>query len=248
MNEKTLAQINKGRRAYELFKYIYSSKNANVLVLDFEAYERNQDLVTEAGVCLFRKKSWKTYHYRVRDYLHLKNGRFVADHSEHFKFGESIIIGRRQLCEVLTGYLRLPNLVVVAHGLRNELKYLGKLRIEIPPHVALVDTQDVYRFYSYTCLGVVHNQLIGLNKLLSSLSVIPFGLHNAGNDAHYTKDALLSMATALTSHEQALDADRCKTIKAQKKKSDSSTTPQSTKTAADDINNVSRAENCTTTA
>lgn len=76
------------------------------------------------------------------------------------------------------------NIVLVGHGLKNEVAFLKNLHFDLmsaPNVVAIVDTQSI---------GPTKSQL-GLKKLCQAVGMEPQSLHNAGNDAAYTLRALI---------------------------------------------------------
>lgn len=75
-------------------------------------------------------------------------------------------------------------IVLVGHGLKNEVAFLKNLTFDLysaPNLVAIVDTQSI---------GFSKNQL-GLKKLCQAVGIEPQSLHNAGNDAAYTLRAMI---------------------------------------------------------
>lgn len=84
-------------------------------------------------------------------------------------------------------------IVLVGHGLKNEVGYLRNLNfnlMEAPNVVGVVDTQ---------CIGTSKSP-IGLNKLCKALGMEPHLLHNAGNDAAYTLRAMILAVRPLPVH------------------------------------------------
>lgn len=76
------------------------------------------------------------------------------------------------------------NVVLVGHGLKNEVGYLKNLHFDLmnaPNVVAIVDTSSI---------GPGKGQL-GLKKLCEAVGMEPQSLHNAGNDAAYTLRAMI---------------------------------------------------------
>lgn len=85
-------------------------------------------------------------------------------------------------------------IVLVGHALQSDVKFLEYIGLSI----ADVD-QIVHRMDTQGLAGTKKRQ-ISLKKLLTALGVEPSFLHNAGNDAAYTLQALLLFA--IREHEQ----------------------------------------------
>jgi len=84
------------------------------------------------------------------------------------------------------------SVVFVGHGLGNDDSYLSTLGF---------DTRNarniVHKIDTQTIAGGSKKKSIGLKKLLQRLDLEHKNLHNAGNDAAYTLQALLLMVHAL---------------------------------------------------
>ncbi|GLC35731.1 hypothetical protein PLESTB_000488500 [Pleodorina starrii] len=85
-------------------------------------------------------------------------------------------------------------LVVVGHGLSQDLKALsGLLGVMIPATAAILDTADL----AWAALEAAPGQertAMSLRVLLKALGIPATKLHNGGNDARYTMEALLALA------------------------------------------------------
>jgi hypothetical protein len=146
----------------------------------------------------------KHIHLRPIEYKKLVNRRFVKGCPDHFNFGESAFIqladaGRvmerifsdpsriHEACDFDTEISDvLPSIMLIGHDLKNDTEYLKKLNFT-PKHVdGKIDTQRLAR--------ISKRQPPGLTKLLAALSIDARNLHNAGNDAAYTLQALIGVA------------------------------------------------------
>ncbi|CAB16368.1 conserved fungal nucleolar protein, implicated in rDNA metabolism or ribosome biogenesis [Schizosaccharomyces pombe] len=176
-----------------------SNPSCNFLVIDFEAYEFNQKIITEAGITMRINGEWDYHHYRIKNFLHLRNGRFVPDEADNFQFGDSKIVTKIAFISILKKILKTPNLHLVGHGVENEIKYANVLGIPIPKDVTVLDTQNVFSFFQSLFLKEISNSNnISLAKMLTHLNIRAFCLHNAGNDARYTSEALREMTNKFT--------------------------------------------------
>lgn len=146
----------------------------------------------------------KHLHLRPIEHKELVNKRFVKGHPDNFNFGESDLIklddtGRvlerifsdpsriHEACNFDTEISDVaPTIMLIGHDLKNDTEYLRKLNFT-PKHVAgKIDTQRLAR--------ISKSQPPGLTKLLAALSIDAKYLHNAGNDAAYTLQALIGVA------------------------------------------------------
>lgn len=81
------------------------------------------------------------------------------------------------------------NIIFVAHGLSNDDEYMSKLGYKLSQARNVVRQVDSQRV-----AGGTKKRSIGLRRLLDKLGVPYQGLHNGGNDAAYTLQALIVMA------------------------------------------------------
>ena len=79
-----------------------------------------------------------------------------------------------------------PRIALVGHDLSNDTKYLSKLGFKPTNIAARLDTQSLARQSKVMSPG--------LKRLLEALAIDAKNLHNAGNDAAYTLQALVSIA------------------------------------------------------
>lgn len=190
------------------------------LSVDLEAYEFAQDKITEIGVSVLDTRNlagiepgpnasaWlsriKTRHLRISEYKKLVNKRFITGCAEKFNFGTSEFIQLNQSRSVLAQIFNNPagvqnpmsdkrRIVLVGHGLKNDTDYLKILNFspqETGTVIRNIDTQNL--------AGSSKRDSVGLERVLRGLGADPVNLHNAGNDAAYTLQALVMMAVQHT--------------------------------------------------
>ncbi|KAK5147804.1 hypothetical protein LTR04_000762, partial [Oleoguttula sp. CCFEE 6159] len=190
------------------------------VAIDLEAYEFAQHKITEIGISTLDVghlanvaagadgSAWlskiRTRHLLVEEYANLVNRRYVKGCPDKFDFGISEWIPLSSAARTLTDAFRVPadadsssppatskkyrDVILVGHGLSNDTDYLK--RIAFSPYacgtvVATLDTQYL--------VSTKHN-FCGLKRLLHALDIEPEHLHNAGNDAAYTMQAMLLIA------------------------------------------------------
>lgn len=194
--------------------------------IDLEANEFAQEKITEVGVSVLDSRhvvgtnpgsdgmEWlskiTTRHLIIREYKHLVNKRFVHGCPDKFNFGKSEIVPLNRVHTTLTQLFANPSpgsvlatdkgprkLILVGHGLSNDTAYLSKLNFD--PHAKgnIIQDVDTQRFVG------TKKQTVGLSRLMIGLGVSPENLHNAGNDAAYTLQALVLMTVQHTNNPGA---------------------------------------------
>lgn len=192
--------------------------------IDCEAYENDQTKITEIGVAVLDTGEPKVatpatnaeqliskiraVHYRPIEYRNLVNKKYVKGCADRFGFGVSnwisiadaqgvlrrIFISPAALHDAADFSKPIPpenrNIVIVGHGLSNDSKYLDQLHFPLPAIKNVVQKLDTQKAIP----GSTKKTPIGLQRLLSALGIGPVNLHNAGNDAVYTLQALVTMA------------------------------------------------------
>ncbi|KAI4715614.1 hypothetical protein E4T48_08206 [Aureobasidium sp. EXF-10727] len=194
--------------------------------VDLEAFEFAQEKITEVGVSVLDSRhvigtdpgpdgmEWlskiNTRHIIIQEHKRLVNKRFLHGCPDKFNFGQSEFVSLKHVHKTLTQMFDNPspasirasdqgsrNLILVGHGLSNDTAYLNKLGFA--PHAKgnIIQDVDTQKFVG------TKKQTVGLSKLLTGLGVEPENLHNAGNDAAYTMQALLLMTVQHTNNPGA---------------------------------------------
>ncbi|TKA59209.1 hypothetical protein B0A49_12609, partial [Cryomyces minteri] len=190
------------------------------VAIDLEAYEFAQHKITEIGISTLDVghlanipagadgSAWlskiRTRHLLVEEYAKLVNRRYVKGCPDKFDFGISEWISLSSVARTLSDAFRVPSdadsslhpetsrkyrdVILVGHGVSNDTNYLKS--IAFSPYacgtvVATLDTQHLVSTKQNSC---------GLKRLLHALGIEPEHLHNAGNDAAYTMQAMLLVA------------------------------------------------------
>lgn len=213
------------------------------LAVDVEAFERAQDKITEIGISKLDTRdlvsrapgpdgaAWvqqiRTRHFRIQEHAKLINKAFVKGCPDRFDFGSSEWLPLKSASTSLTSLFRIPSsftaaspavpesstfrkIVLVGHGLSGDTGYLKALNFSPFAAGTVISTVDTLKLS-----GPKTNQL-GLKRLLTALGVQPMHLHNAGNDAHYTMQALVQLAVRTLTTSEPLVAPRPIAVKKQK--------------------------------
>jgi hypothetical protein len=192
--------------------------NVVLICIDCEAYEHDQAKVTEIGVAVLDMRDlWniepsrlseegpgfiKSAHYRPVEFSRLVNKRFVHGCPKAFGFGTSTWVRTTDVAPILQRIFEDPSRMSIAAHSNNILRTLGFSFRSTPNVIGETDTQR---------LASTRTQ-ISLNKLLAALQIEAVNLHNAGNDAVYTMQALVKMA-ALESSEPGRLAELLRMVK-----------------------------------
>ncbi|RHZ66857.1 uncharacterized protein CDV56_101898 [Aspergillus thermomutatus] len=158
----------------------------------------------------------RSRHLRVREYGHIVNRQYVAGCPGSFEFGESEWVSKGKLADVVQACFQPPysfgiedtdgvrlgsgpeykhqkrNLILVGHNTSMDVNYLASLGIPVFEDVTTaflerIDTAELYR--------IIRSEINprSLAGILGELGIIGWNLHNAGNDARYTLEALVRM-------------------------------------------------------
>ncbi|OCK75742.1 hypothetical protein K432DRAFT_408757 [Lepidopterella palustris CBS 459.81] len=189
--------------------------------VDIEAYERSPRLITEVGISTLDVRdlismapgpngsNWlaqiRTRHFRIREHSHLNNFEFVLGCADKFEFGTSEFIS---LCDApaaiascfkppyskpipdLAGGDEKRNIILLGHDTNQDINYLQQLGynpLNMSNLVEVLDTATMYRAWKREL------NARSLGGILYEFDIPGWNLHNAGNDAHYTVQAMLAI-------------------------------------------------------
>jgi len=154
----------------------------------------------------------KSRHIHVKENRHLVNRKFVKGCPDKFNFGSSEIMDISTIGNLLSNIFRESNMdassemyspgdtgqtgqkeqrntILVGHDIRSDIKYLQRFKFVPTEHANIIKTFD-----TQVLCGTTKKYTIGLEKLCRILGLAPSNLHNAGNDAMYTLQAMVVMA------------------------------------------------------
>ena len=190
-------------------------RDALVIGLDVEWYEKDSSYITEIGLLILDPRSvndWSspwavlrtmiTHHVRIRANAHLINSECCKGYPESFEFGETSFISSQEATAMLrktfthfdgSGHLR--PIIFVGHAVGNDTKMIKErfaLDVEgLGMVVATIDTQVLAMESGLALLGRQKK----LRDLLEHFGIKEDYLHNAGNDAVCTMTGAFLMAT-----------------------------------------------------
>lgn len=194
------------------------------ICVDVEAYERNTKLITEIGIATLDTKDiaaikpgeggadWmsviRARHFRINEHKHLNNVEFVAGCADKFEFGASEFINLKDAPHIVASCFKHPfskaeetsfgheehpkrNIILVGHDISADISFLQTIGYDVHNLSNLVETADTAFMWRY--LKRESNPR-NLGSILAELGIIGWNLHNAGNDAVYTLQAMIAIA------------------------------------------------------
>ncbi|KAK2058156.1 QDE-2-interacting protein [Colletotrichum caudatum] len=194
--------------------------------IDIEVAEEHHGTVLEVGLSILDTRdiagvppgengcdwvpSIRSRHLITDEHRHIRNRKYIKGCPELFNFGiseypslsslgPSIIASITELS--VTGQEDIPdadrrfrNVVLLGHDLRSDIGYLERMNVELwgvgGVMSRTLDTKDMYQAWRQETQGR------SLAAVLTDLGIPHSNLHNAGNDAAYTMQAMLGLAVA----------------------------------------------------
>lgn len=165
---------------------------------DVEAWEGNNNLVTEIGIAVYDPKGQENaifpnislYHIIIDENKSKYNGRFVPNNKNNFVGGTSHVLPEGEAKVFLNKMIRQyffedpRGAVFVGHHIGGDIKWLQSIGVEFPKDGGIVDTLKIYNLSHGKNGG-------GLRSVLRLMDIPHAYLHNAANDAYYTLLAAL---------------------------------------------------------
>ncbi|KAK3504969.1 QDE-2-interacting protein [Neurospora crassa] len=214
---------------------IQPEKSVVFVAIDLEAYELDQSIITEVGLAILDtaeitnvapgegSKNWfdfiKARHIRVKEFSWAQNSRHVQGRAEYFDFGESEFIEVTKIARVLKETIEGESsiggegakrpVVLVFHDQSQDLKYIRMLGYDVASAdniLEVVDTREMYQYLSRS------NNASKLSNVCGFLDISWKNMHNAGNDAVYTLQAMMGLAIDL--RQKSLERAAAKASKA----------------------------------
>ncbi|KAF2280373.1 uncharacterized protein EI97DRAFT_430114, partial [Westerdykella ornata] len=190
--------------------------------IDVEAYEKDHSKILEIGVAILDTRSlldtppgvdgenWRSKiqarHFLIKENQHLRNYEFVRGCPDRFEFGTSTTIPLEVAAAAVEGCFLPPfggsmelndgieleqrKVVLVGHDTQTDMEYLKKIGFDALRQDSVVDCLDsalLYRTWRQD------PQITSLGKVLADFDIVGWNLHNAGNDAVYTMQAMLAV-------------------------------------------------------
>ncbi|KAF7930238.1 hypothetical protein BELL_0073g00070 [Botrytis elliptica] len=189
--------------------------------IDVEAYEMNNNIITEIGIATLDvldianmepgelgenwRKAIRARHFRIKENMHLNNTKHVQGCAGSFEFGTSEIICRDDAPRVIGSCFKYPfsdpspspdladqkrNIILVGHDVDADIRFLRQIGYEIN-NLKLHEGCDTTLMWRALKREVNPRSL---SAILAEIGIAAWNLHNAGNDAVYTLQAMLGIA------------------------------------------------------
>jgi hypothetical protein len=150
-------------------------------------------------------------HFRINEHRHLVNSDFVTGYPDGFMFGESTFVRLDEAGKHVEACFQAPfgacvsngeqtsldsdpsekrNLIFLGHDTSADIRYLQELHydpMKMENILEAMDTATMYKVWNRD------QQTTSLGKILAKFDIIGWKLHNAGNDAVYTVQAMLGI-------------------------------------------------------
>ncbi|KAL5001104.1 hypothetical protein BDV10DRAFT_160634 [Aspergillus recurvatus] len=188
--------------------------------VDVEVHERSHSQITEIGISTLDTRDligiapgtngeeWQSRiqsrHLRIKEYKNHANHLYVRGCPANFEFGTSEWVASDDLSNAVQACFALPSfldgadkklrpLVLVGHSLDSDIQYLELANVRILGNLGVsqfADRIDTAAFFQLFC-GETEPRSLG--AVIEELGMTAWYLHNAGNDARYTLQALVTM-------------------------------------------------------
>ncbi|KAG6810871.1 hypothetical protein H0H92_009992 [Tricholoma furcatifolium] len=196
------------RETFERVRTFYGEKKGVWCALDFEGWEHDHTVITEFG---WRLVGWKdgymhedNGHIIVAEHRKYTNSQYVPDHRYDYGFGESDTVKKaafpQKVCDLLDELKTYGPVFLVFHDDSQDIKYLKSLNVPLEglsyvlpdmmpdEGIFVVDTSDLFGALE----GTAGRR--SLRHMCNLMQIKTANLHNGGNDAYYTLEAMISMA------------------------------------------------------
>ncbi|CAO2648654.1 Nn.00g079210.m01.CDS01 [Neocucurbitaria sp. VM-36] len=161
------------------------------------------------------RKMIRARHFRINEYRHLVNSEFVTGCPDRFDFGTSTPVNLEDAALHVAACFHAPfgahhtngiqgiatlmskadlsekrNIIFLGHDTLGDVRYLQQLGydpMKVENIIEALDTAVMYRVWRR------EQQATNLGKILDAFDISGWNLHNAGNDATYTVQAMLAI-------------------------------------------------------
>ncbi|KAL6233694.1 hypothetical protein BDW75DRAFT_241755 [Aspergillus navahoensis] len=188
--------------------------------VDIEVHERSHSQVTEIGISTLDTRDligvapgtngeeWQSRiqsrHLRVKEYRNHANHLYVRGCPTKFEFGTSEWVASDDLSNAVQACFALPSfldgadkklrpLVLVGHSLSSDIRYLEFANVHILGNSGASRFSD--RIDTAASFQLLRGEMEprSLGAVIGEMGMTGWNLHNAGNDARYTLQALVAI-------------------------------------------------------
>jgi hypothetical protein len=164
-------------------------------------------------------ENWRSFirarHFRIKENAHLVNSQFVQSHPEGFDFGKSTVVSLAEAPAHVAACFTPPfgahrsngagiilhsmegvsldekrNIIFLGHDTQGDVRYLQNLGydpLKVENLLEALDTATMYRVWRR------EQNSTSLSRILYDFDIAGYKLHNAGNDAVFTVQAMLGI-------------------------------------------------------
>ncbi|KAA8568687.1 hypothetical protein EYC84_007688 [Monilinia fructicola] len=204
------------------------------ICVDVEAYEFNNKIITEIGIATLDvldivnmppgalgenwRKAIRARHFRIKENMHLKNTKHVRGCADKFEFGKSEIISINDAPHVVgTCFKYIPShlLLLLPSSETQNVTLSSSAMMSTLIFVFLrqvgyeVNNLKLHECCDTTLMWRALKREVNsrsLTTILAEIGITGWNLHNGGNDAVYTLQAMLGIACKhLVDRKQAQD-------------------------------------------
>lgn len=187
--------------------------------VDIEAWEKNSKMITEIGVATLDTRDIKgvlpgkngeywmakirARHFRIKEHAHLHNTEYVEGCADKFDFGKSEFIALNDAPKVIASCFKPPfsgpdqvsdpdrPIILLGHDTAADVNFMSQLGYDVHNLRNLQEIADTASMWRY--LKREPNPR-NLGMILYELEIAGWNLHNAGNDAVFTLQAMIAMS------------------------------------------------------
>ncbi|CCF57682.1 hypothetical protein KAFR_0D00350 [Kazachstania africana CBS 2517] len=195
---------------------IISMKEAILFSIDIEAFEMQNDIITEIGISIYDPREnldsvmpiFKNYHIVIKESLHIRNSKYICDYKDCYLLNESIVLTLKEsinFIQNLIDFYMIPQTQedltwkrsIVGHNVKQDINWLLDLGVKFPTEKINFDlTGNLMKNITVIDTEKIHKLLYGeiysnLGKILKLYEIPHSFLHNAGNDAFFTLELLM---------------------------------------------------------
>ncbi|KAL1911262.1 hypothetical protein Sste5344_003066 [Sporothrix stenoceras] len=174
---------------YSLVPPFIQEDHVIFVAMDIESYEFNHGLITELGFAILdtRKLAGQPPGPGCENWLSLIEGR-------HLRTTEYLTMVNRDMLAIVTSILQpwspngeRRNVVLVGHDIKSDIALVKNIGFHVTDDMFMdiVDTQFIHQYLH------MKSQQASLKSVLTDLEIEHYFLHNGGNDAMYTLQAMV---------------------------------------------------------
>jgi hypothetical protein len=192
MTANQLRVLDQANEHLQALRDTVSDSNVTFVAVDVEAWELDHRVVLEVGLSVAANTAQSVIssaHYIIEETKDFRNGKFVPDNKDDFRFGVSATVPQKELAATILSWLQVKipigtKVVLVGHSLGNDKKWLQGVGVDV--YAIASTTVDVAMVEQ--AITTQHAK-VKLEKMAEKYGVEKkdwSGWHCAANDCHMT--------------------------------------------------------------